>query len=296
MHTVACVHASPEHPVPAFPSVEAIWQSQSRSQAASDAVHATLREAIVTGVLEPGVRLAETALAQRFSVSRTPVREALLRLESERLVDRDRRGGLIVGEMTAREILEVYAVREALTGLTASLAAQSATEADIASLRWHIEELRRAAADRDFARMAQVNLRFHESLCRATHNDFLLFVMQQVHDRVRRFPGTTLSYPGRAESMPAAHEELVRAIEERKPELASTLARRRMAAARELRIRMLHGPSEGVELERRRGAPDGPARSAGSRPTRKRANSHGPPATPAARGRRQRQAGSAAGA
>lgn len=274
------MQASPGSSNRAYDSVDALWHARPSRVPVSDAIHATLREAIVQGLLAPGYRLNETALADRFHVSRTPVREALLRLESERLLGRDRRGGLVVAEVTAKEIVEVYAVREVLTGLIAGLAAEFATEADIVALRRGLEALRRAAASRDYPLMSEINLRFHETLCRATRNDFLLYLTQQVDDRLRRFPGTTLSYPGRAASMLEAHEALIGAIERRDAELASSLAQQRMAGAREVRILMLQDVSAGSPDE------DGRFEYSGSQ-GRVRADpldavSHGPPVAPLA--------------
>ena len=104
---------------------EKLWQAQAMTGATSDMVYAILHEAILSGVLPPGQRLGEELLAALFDVSRTPVREALLRLETTGLAHRVPRRGLIVARITPQEIVEVYVVRENLDGLAAHLAAQS---------------------------------------------------------------------------------------------------------------------------------------------------------------------------
>jgi DNA-binding GntR family transcriptional regulator len=220
-------------------ALDGVWGERASSHVASDAVYETLRAVIVQGLLRPGLRLSEGAVARRLSLSRTPVREALLRLESERLVERGPRGGLVVGEVTADEILEVYAVRVGLDGLIASLAADNATPADLVRMRALNERLRQVGQDGDAARTAEINLRFHEELCRTTRNELLLYLLGQVHDRVRRFPGTTFSVPGRTVSAPNEHDELLEAIEARDRVRAQDLAERHMRHAMALRIEML---------------------------------------------------------
>src|SRR5687768_10216331 len=88
-----------------------LWRRFARDLANADAVHATLREGILSGLLAAGERLGEESLAAQFGVSRTPVHEALMRLEAERLVARVRRRGLVVSSISAEQVLEVYAIR-----------------------------------------------------------------------------------------------------------------------------------------------------------------------------------------
>jgi DNA-binding GntR family transcriptional regulator len=209
--------------------------------AAADAVYDALREAIVGKRLSPGDRLAEEQLAKQFGVSRTPVREALLRLETEQFATRVARRGLVVRPIPEREVLEVYAVRAALDGLAASLAAEQATPPDRAQLRWMHQQIADAAVESDFARMADLNIQFHEAICGAAHNGMLVLFMRQIHDWVRRFAesDTTFAIPGRAVEAVAEHGELIAAIEAGDVDRAGQLAREHMNRAREARINML---------------------------------------------------------
>jgi DNA-binding GntR family transcriptional regulator len=209
--------------------------------AAADAVYDALREAIVAKRLMPGDRLAEEQLARQFGVSRTPVREALLRLETEQFAARVARRGLVVRPIPEREVLEVYAVRAALDGLAASLAAEQATPPDHARLRWLSRQIADAANASDFVKMADLNIQLHEAICDAAHNGMLLIFMRQIHDWVRRFgeADTTFSRPGRALEAHAEHEAMIDAIEGGDAELAGRLAREHMNRARETRITML---------------------------------------------------------
>jgi DNA-binding GntR family transcriptional regulator len=207
-----------------------------RRRPGADAVYATLRDAIVAGQLRPGDRLAEEQLAQRFEVSRTPVREAIFRLEAEQLAERHARRGLIVRTIPEQEILEIYAVRRVLDGLAAALAATAGLPADHARLRWLNDRLAEAVARHDFTTAAELNIQFHEGLAEAAHTSMLLHFTRQVHDWVRRFGATTFSIPGRAALALEEHLSIVQAIEAGTPDVAEQCARNHIARAHQARL------------------------------------------------------------
>lgn len=217
----------------------ALWKRSEDEPVAAEAIYVTLREAILSGVLAPGERLAEVQLANVFKRSRTPVREAILRLESERLTERSARRGFVVGRVTREEVLEVYAVRAAMDSLAARLAALGILPAEIEHLRWLNERLREAAGRQDYATMLSLNIDFHEGICRASRNSLLLQFMRQIHDWVRRFTETTFAYPGRAASSLDEHDALLDALEQRDSEAAERLARSHMERAMQVRVAML---------------------------------------------------------
>ena len=121
--------------------------------------YARIRAAIRDGTLPPGLRLTETDLASRFGVSRTPVRQAIARLEAEGLLTHEPRRGLAVTRPDHAQVIELYVMREILEGAAARLAAQHATETELAAL----EELVAAepAAFGDARRLSEINLRLH---------------------------------------------------------------------------------------------------------------------------------------
>jgi DNA-binding GntR family transcriptional regulator len=225
-------------------SLRNLWQAQAITGATSDMVYAILHEAILSGILPPGQRLGEELLAALFDVSRTPVREALLRLETTGLAHRVPRRGLIVARITPEEIVEVYVVRENLDGLAAHLAAQVATPSDVAILIAINEEFARAARAGDVVAMADLNLQFHEAVARVARNSLLSQFLTQIHHHVRRIPGTTFQHPGRAASAVEEHASIIEAIQARDAERARQLATESMATARRIRIAML---GQGVE-------------------------------------------------
>jgi DNA-binding GntR family transcriptional regulator len=222
----------------------ALWDEVKDESVAGEAMYVTLREAILSGVLLPGERLGEEQLATLFQRSRTPVREAIRRLESERLTERSNGRGFIVGRITRDEVLEVYAVRGALDALAARLAAHSILPMELEQLRWLNTQLRDAAAKEDFARMLELNMEFHEAVCSAGRNALLLQFMRQIHDWVRRFPRSTFSHPGRADAANEEHDELILALQQRDVDKAERLAREHMERALQVRIAMLQARSD----------------------------------------------------
>jgi DNA-binding GntR family transcriptional regulator len=217
--------------------------------AAAEAIYSTLREAILRGVLIAGERLSEIPLASYFNRSRTPVREAILRLEAERLAERSSRRGFVVASISREEILEVYSVREVLDGLAARLAAHSIRASEMQSLRWLKEQAAEAASKKDYGRMLDVHIQFHEDVARASGNGMLLEMMQQIHDRVRRFPTTTFSHPGRAAEALEEHEALLSALERRDADEAERLARVHMSRAMQARVAMIQRGTDSISAQ-----------------------------------------------
>ena len=228
-----------EFPAVVADQLRSLWRLQGVTGATSDMVHQVLHEAIVRSVLPAGQRLGEVQLASLFDVSRTPVREALLRLEAERLAERVPRRGLVVRGITPKEIVDIYVVRAAIDGLAASLAAESATPADIAHLKMLSERFADAAAAHDVEALAEINLQFHEAIAQSSQNALLIEFVLLIHRSVRRFPTTTFSHPGRAAGAAAAHRALVDAIAAGDGALAREIAEADMIKAREIRVAML---------------------------------------------------------
>ena len=179
-------------------AIKQLFSRYSGNGSTADAIHDAVAEGILSRTLPPGWRLGEERLATLFSVSRTPVREALMRLESESLAARNRRSGLVVANVTAEQILEIYVIREALDGVAARQAAHFHSPVDVAALKRLNEALGEASAAGAWDQMAQLNVEFHTALARASRNEMLQRFVDQVHQAVRRFQRTTFSSPGRA--------------------------------------------------------------------------------------------------
>jgi DNA-binding GntR family transcriptional regulator len=224
---------------PVTAGLDVLWRRHSRGLASADAVHAVLREAILSGLLQPGERLAEETLAAQFGVSRTPVHEALARLEAEHVATRLSRRGLVVSSVTEEQILEVYAIRAVLDGLAARLAASNALPSELVELRGLHERLADLVRRDDLGGVVRANMDLHEALCRAAHSEMLLHFTHEIHSWVRRFGET--SYPGRGDEMLDEHAAILAAIEARNPRLAERQARNHMENNRRVRLLLLDG-------------------------------------------------------
>jgi len=189
--------------------------SQSRSNQ-KDA-YTLILEAIDVGVYKPGDRLVESDLAERFGVSRTPIREALQRLETQSLLERDGRS-LIVASLDHNQMAELYVVRRALEGLAAKLAARHATEEEVQVLRDMV--IADDALVDDPNALSQANRRFHEQIHLASHNRYLVQQLDLVHRTMALMATTSLAAQGRGEIAQSEHKGIVEAIEQRDEEAA----------------------------------------------------------------------------
>ncbi|QQA42058.1 GntR family transcriptional regulator [Pelagovum pacificum] len=166
-------------------------------------------EAIDTGVYRPGDRLVESELAERFGVSRTPIREALQRLETQSLLRRDGRS-LIVSSLDHSQLSELYVVRGELEGLAARLAARHATPEEVRVLRDMLEADHGLIGNPDA--MSRANRRFHRQIHLASHNRFLIQQLDLVHRSMALLATTSISAEGRSQDTLREHAAIVTAI------------------------------------------------------------------------------------
>ena len=201
--------------------------------APSDA-YGMILAAIDQGEFRPGDRLVESDLAERLGVSRTPVREALQRLETQALLTRDGRS-LIVASLDHDQMAELYAVRGELEALAARLAARHAAPEEVRVLRAMAQEDRAHLGDPEA--LARDNRRFHGQVHRASHNRFLVQQLGLVHRSMALMATTSLAAPGRPETALAEHDAVVDAIEARDEDAAEAAMRHHLSRAFETRLR-----------------------------------------------------------
>lgn len=185
-------------------------------------------DAIDQGIYRPGDRLVESELAERFGVSRTPIREALQRLETQSLLARDGRS-LIVASLDHNQMAELYAVRSELEGLAARLAARHATEEEVKVLYDMIEDDR--ALLNDPPAMARANRRFHRMIHLASHNRYLVQQLDLVYRSMALMATTSLAAQGRGEVALAEHKAIVDAISQREEDAAYQALRDHISVA-----------------------------------------------------------------
>ncbi len=191
-------------------------------------------EAIDVGVFKPGDRLVESDLAERFGVSRTPIREALQRLETQSLLARDGRS-LIVSSLDHNQMAELYVVRAELEGLAARLAARHATEEEVRVLRDMVTEDHKLKESP--AALARANRRFHKQIHLASHNRYLVQQLDLVHRSMALMATTSIAAEGRGEDTLVEHDAIVSAIEKRDEAAAYKALRDHISQAFVTRLR-----------------------------------------------------------
>ncbi len=196
------------------------------------AIAEQLSQEILDGTLEVGQVLSEGDLARRYGVSRTPVREALAALEESGIVQR-RKGGVLIAEPSATEILDIYDVRVALEGEASRVASLRRTDLDLRLLDAVCEAM---DAEEDSARLASLSKKFHEALRDASHNDVLIAFLERLDVSLARFRRTTLAEPGRSPTAKRQHREVLEAVREHRAEDAERVSRAHMIEARAIRL------------------------------------------------------------
>ena len=193
-----------------------------------------LHDAIREGSIEPGQRLMELDVSAWLNMSRTPVREAMRRLQAEGMLEHAAGGGMSVVLYDLRAIDEFYAMRESLEGTAAALAAKNADETEIRILSATLDGMRALPPD---ARMhARENQVFHEQIYRAARNRFLLKSLQSLLNFVPLLGPTTYTAPGLIAHALAEHVEIVDAIRARDPARAEEAIRQHIRHSHESRI------------------------------------------------------------
>ncbi len=201
-------------------------------------VYQMILDAVDAGELPAGTRLVETELAERLGVSRTPVREALKRLEAQGVAAAEGRR-LVVATLDHDQLGELYEVRAVVEGLAARLAARHAAPEETAVLRGMVE------ADRALAgrprELSQANKRFHRQLHRASHNRYLDRMLQDMRRSLALLSTTTLAVPGRGAELVGEHDAIIRAVEARDEDAAEAAARRHISNAYMSRLKITAG-------------------------------------------------------
>jgi DNA-binding GntR family transcriptional regulator len=202
-----------------------------------ESAYRRLHQEIQEGRLRPGDALREVALAARLGASRTPIRHALGRLESDGLITRDPRRGMIVAELDPSAVAELYVMREVLEGTAAGLAARHASDAEIAALRGIANRDRELRGDP--AALARNNRLFHEALYRSARNRYLVRTLNSLREAMALLGQTTLALTGRSDTALEEHEQLIAALERRDAPAAEAAARAHIRAAYGARLAMM---------------------------------------------------------
>jgi len=198
-----------------------------------------IRDAIIKGSLQPRERLMEIQMAEELGVSRTPIREALRKLELEGFIVMVPRKGAYVADLSFKDIADVFEIRAALEGLAAGLAAERITEEELEEMERLLVEKREAISNGDILRLVEVDTSFHELMYKASRNERLGVIISNLREQIQRLRKTSLSYPGRMKESLNEHKKIAEAIQSRDVQLARQLAQEHIENAENILIESL---------------------------------------------------------
>lgn len=197
-----------------------------------DKVYAYLKDAILRGEYKAGDRLVERVLAEKLNISRTPIREALFRLETQRFVRTVPRKGVVVNEITQAEILEVFMILASLESLAARLAAQKVNGGIIAEIDQLIAEMEEAL-NNGGGDEVELNVKYNELIGRASGNPKLHEMLVDLKDYVRAFSNLSSALPGRTKAALREHQDVLSAIRSGEADLAENFTRIHLEKSRQ---------------------------------------------------------------
>jgi len=189
-----------------------------------DVIFETLRKAIISGEIKPGERLMEVSLAEQMGVSRTPVREAIRRLEAEGLVTMVPRKGTHVSELSVKDIIDVLEVRGALDKLATSLAVKRMKPQQIRALESIHKQFIACVEKENIDGAVRKDIEFHDAVYAASGNSRLIGVLSSLREHIYRFRVLYLRDVNIAEHVEHEHFQILNAIKDGNEELAAELS------------------------------------------------------------------------
>lgn len=204
-----------------------------------DVIFDTLREAIIVGELKPGQRLMEVQLAEKMGVSRTPVREAIRKLELEGLVEMLPRKGAHVADLSVKDIMDVLEVRATLDGLATSLSATRITDDEKKELRHLLDQFINYVEKENLQGSIKKDVEFHDVIYRSSRNDKLIQISNNLREQIQRFRIVYIKDYSSSRELIREHTEIYEAIIAGNPETAMEAARRHIKNQEETIIRSL---------------------------------------------------------
>ncbi len=186
----------------------------------------TIRDAIIRGALKPGEKVAEPELAERFGISRTPIREAFRQLESEGYLTVIPRKGAVVVSFSERDVDEFYAIKSILEGYAARRACEKLTTREIDKLQAINDKLGQLASGGDIKQFFKVHNDFHDLFIRAADNEKLSELIANLVGKFQRLRIASLSLPGRMKISVQEHDKIIEAFRKRDADAAERLVRK----------------------------------------------------------------------
>jgi DNA-binding GntR family transcriptional regulator len=219
--------------------LESVFSARHDRRKVTDWVYEELKNAIVDLRLAPGEPLREATLAERLGVSKTPIREALTRLEQEGLVETTSFKGAVVTGYSRQDLLDIYELRELLENAAVRAAAQSMSDASRARLGRIAQDSRRLLSGPDRSELAALLTEFDAVLFEQVRNHRIQVLIENLRDHLTRIGQLTAEIPGRIGASVDEHEKIVEAIAARDPDLAEQYMREHIRSVRDDQLRAL---------------------------------------------------------
>jgi len=185
-----------------------------------------IRDAIISGTLKAGSKVSEPELAERYGISRTPIREAFRQLESEGYLTVIPRRGAVVSAFSQKDVEDFYAIKSILEGYAARQACTRLSEKELDKLQINNDKLSEVAEQDDIKAFFKIHNEFHEMFIKAAGNEKLRELITSVVTRFQRLRFTSLSLPGRMKIVVHEHEKIIEAFRRKDAEAAEMLVRK----------------------------------------------------------------------
>jgi DNA-binding GntR family transcriptional regulator len=186
----------------------------------------TIRDAIISGALKPGEKVAEPELAEKFGISRTPIREAFRQLESEGYLTVIPRKGAVVVSFSAKDVAEFYAIKSILEGYAARLACDNLTNRELDKLQSINAKLLQLADGSDVKHFFKIHNDFHELFIRAADNEKLYDLIMNLVGKFQRLRVASLALPGRMHISVQEHDKIIEAFRKKDAAQVERLVRK----------------------------------------------------------------------
>jgi DNA-binding GntR family transcriptional regulator len=206
---------------------------QSSNLSLGSQAYQELRRIILEGQIGPGEKLNEGELAKALGISRTPIREAINRLEKEGLVEIFPQRGAFVIQFTEKDVYELFLIRENLEGLAARLAAEKITPASLAKLETCVEGFKEPFQEKDIQRYSREDIKFHQTIVLLSDARRLVKLVSLLLDHIRMFRLTTRGVPDRMKASLADHRRIIEAMRQKNPEEAERRMRQHLQRVRD---------------------------------------------------------------
>ena len=210
-----------------------LFQPMMESRPIREIAYEVLKHAIITGEIPAGERIVETDYAERLHISRTPLREALRKLERDGLVEYVLRRGVVVRAFTIADVEEIYTIRNALEMLTLPAIIRNATAEDVASLKERLREMDEVMAHGDIETLSPMARAFHSQLTALCRQNRILRVIEGQDEFITRFSAMAIRQENRRSQAHEEHYKLVEYVEKRDLEHLEKLMRKHIERSKE---------------------------------------------------------------